>query len=148
MRIFSNKDKKELVNILPLGYDFDKKDEIAEDGNVLLKNSEKFLIISKRNKKNIEELLPHLKSVEDKGFKAVYVDRGAIPFIIKGADLMRPGIQIIEDGFQVGDIIVIRDEEHKKNLAIGKTLFSSGDMKNQEKGKSIEIFHYFNDEFY
>ena len=149
MRILSNKEKKELKSLLPIGYEIDKKDEISEDNEVLFKNGDNFLIILEKNKKQIVALAPHLKSLtDDTSYKSVYVDRGAIPFIIKGADLMRPGIQIIEDGFESGDIVIIRDEKHKKNLAIGRSLFSSVDMKSQEKGKSIEIFHYFNDEFY
>ena len=149
MRVLSNKEKKELKSLLPIGYEIDKKDEITENNDVLFKNNESFLIILEKNKKQILKLVPHLKSLNDDTlYKSVYVDRGAIPFIIKGADLMRPGIQKIEDGFDFGDVIIIRDEEHSKNLAIGKSLFSSVDMNTQEKGKSIEIFHYFGDEFY
>ena len=149
MRILSNKEKKELKSFLPIGYEIDKKDEVSENNDVLAKNGESFLIILEKNKKQILRLVPHLKSLDENTlYKSVYVDRGAIPFIIKGADLMRPGIQKIEDGFKKSDIVIIRDEEHNKNLAIGLSLFSSDDMKTQEKGKSLEIFHYFGDDYY
>lgn len=142
MRFLSNKEKKEINEKLPVGYEITKKDEIKEDNGILLKNSEKFLII-KDNK-----YLPHLKSIDENKYNSVYVDKGAIPFIIKGADLMRPGIQKIDDGINKGDIIMIKDENHNKTLALGFSLFSSEELKKQEKGKSVEIYHYTGDPFY
>jgi PUA domain protein len=143
MRFLSNKEKKNLLNELPIGYEFSKKDEITEGkDNVIYKNKEKFLIVFD------DKYLPHLKSVNENSYKAVYVDRGAIPFVIKGADLMRPGIQKIDSGFEKDEIILIKDEEHSKTIAIGFALFSSVDMKNQEKGKSVKIYHYVGDDFY
>lgn len=142
MRFLSNKEKKELVNNLPKGYEITKKDELKEQDNILYKNSEKFLILKDK------AYLPHLNSVSDSNYKSVYVDRGAIPFIIKGADLMRPGIQKIDENIEKDEIILIKDEEHNKNLAIGFSIFNSEELKNQEKGKSVLIYHYVSDEFY
>jgi len=142
MRFLSNKEKKELANNLPKGYEITKKDELKEQDNILYKNSEKFLIL--KNK----VYLPHLNSVSDANYNSVYVDRGAIPFIIKGADLMRPGIQKMDEKIEKGEIILIKDEEHNKNLAIGFSMFSSKDMQIQEKGKSVKVYHYVSDEFY
>jgi len=142
MRFLSNKEKKELANNLPKGYEITKKDELKEQDNILYKNSEKFLIL--KNK----VYLPHLNSVSDANYNSVYVDRGAIPFIIKGADLMRPGIQKMDEKIEKGEIILIKDEEHNKNLAIGFSMFSSKDMQIQKKGKSVKVYHYVSDEFY
>ena len=149
MRFLGNKEKKKLIELLPKGYIFLKKDEIKEEDNILYKNSEKYLIceVDNNDKKEIK-YLPHLKSIPKDKYKSVYVDRGAIPFIIKGADLMRPGIVKIEDEIKKEEIVMIKDEEHNKLLALGFSLFNSNDMKNQEKGKSVQIYHYFNDDKY
>ncbi len=143
MRFLGNKEKKQLIEKLPIGYLVDKKDELKEKNNVLYKGDEKLLIID-----NSGNYLPHLKSIPEDKYKAVYVDRGAIPFIIKGADLMRPGIQIIEKGFEKDEIIMIKDEEHKKLLALGFAMFNSQELESIEKGKVVKVFHYFNDDKY
>lgn len=142
MRFLSNKEKKELQPKLPPGYEIDKKDEIKEGEGVLYKGEEKFLITKDSN------LLPHLRSIPEEQYKSVYVDKGAIPFIAKGADLMRPGIREIDMGFEKGDVVMIRDENKRKTFALGIALLSSGDMKEQERGKSLQIYHFLGDPLY
>ncbi len=148
MRFLSGKEKKSLRDILPNGYELGKKENIVESGDLLLKNDEPYLIISERNKKVIKGLIPHLKSVNSEDFKCVYVDHGAIPFLMKGADMMRPGIQIIDDGFDKGDVILVGDEKHKKILAVGEALFSSEEMRGMMNGKCVKVLHFLGDEFY
>ncbi len=143
MRFLGNKEKKELMTKLPKGFEIKKKDEIKCENEIIFKNGEKYLIID--NEKN---LLPHLKSIPEKEYNSVFIDRGAIPFIIKGADLMRPGIRKIEEGIKKNDIIIVRDEEHNKPLALGFSLFDFEELKKQKTGKSIKIYHYFNDKKY
>lgn len=142
MRFLSGKEKKELSEKLPKGYVVEKKDDIKEKENMLYKNDIKFLII-KENR-----FLPHLKSINEKEYKSVYVDKGAIPFVIKGADVMRPGIRIIDENIQKGETILVKDETHKKTLAIGFAEHNSDEMQKQEKGKSVIIYHYVGDLYY
>lgn len=142
MRYLSNKEKKQLNQQLPKGYTIDKKDEIKEFNSTIYKGDSKLLII--KNKR----YLPHLKSIDTSLYKCVYVDRGAIPFIAKGADLMRPGIRKIDNSFEKDDIVVVKEEEMNKTIALGIALLSSEEMEKQEKGKSLEIFHYVGDEYY
>ena len=143
MRYLSNKEKKELSSKLPKGYEINKKDEIKEGKDEIIYNGEnKFLI-------NINgSFYPHLKSIDENKYKSVYVDKGAIPFVIKGADLMRPGIQKIDDNIQKEEVIQIKDENHNKTIAIGISMFSSEEMQNQEKGKSVKVIHYVGDKYY
>jgi len=143
MRFLSNKEKKVLKEQLPFGYDFDKKDEITQRNKTIYKNKEVFLLTINKG-----EFLPHLKSIKDDTLKSVFVDRGAIPFIIKGADLMRPGIHKIDKEIKENEIISIKDENHNKILAIGTCLFNSKELELQEKGKSVKIIHYVGDEYY
>jgi PUA domain protein len=142
MRYLSKKEKKELQAKLPKGYQIDKKDEIKEENNIIYKDEQKYLIKEKN------AYLPHLQSIDDTKYRAVYIDKGAIPFILKGADLMRPGITKIDDNIQKDEIILIKDENHNKNLAIGYALNNSDNIKKQEKGKSIKIYHFFKDANY
>ena len=142
MRFLSGKEKKELSEKLPKGYVVEKKDDIKEKDNMLYKNEVKFLII-KDNK-----FLPHLKSINEKEYKSIYVDKGAIPFVIKGADIMRPGIRKIDENIVKSEIILVKDETHNKTLAIGFAEYNSEDMQKQEKGKSVIIYHYVGDLYY
>ena len=158
MRYLSKKEKKqlneELNKELQENYQINpNKDIITEKNNILYKNGNKFLIIKQNDIDNINKksnlYLPHLNSVDENSkFKSVFIDKGAIPFIIKGADLMKPGITKFDEDIKKNDIIIIKDENHNKNLAIGHSLLSSKELKKQEKGKSIIIYHYFNDEYY
>ena len=143
MRFLGNKEKKQLIANLPEGLEATKKNKITQKDEIIYKNDIPFLI---EIEKNI--LIPHLKSIADNTYKAVYVDKGAIPFVIKGADVMRPGIQKIDDNIEPQETIVVKDENFSKILAIGKSLFSSEDLKTQKKGKSVKILHYVQDKFY
>jgi PUA domain protein len=147
MRHLSNKEKKKINDISFPGYIIDKRDEITDDGDILYNNGEKMFIVVKRSKKEIKKIIPHLKNLIDEGIPSVYVDRGAIPFLINGADIMRPGIQKFEN-FDEGDILIVRDEEYSKSLAIGEALFDSENMKSQKKGVSVKVLHCIGDSKY
>ena len=142
MRFLSGKEKKELSEKLPKGYVVEKKDDIKEKDNMLYKNEAKFLIIKDN------EFLPHLKSINEKEYKSIYVDKGAIPFVIKGADIMRPGIRKIDENIEKSEIILVKDDMHNKTLAIGFAEYNSEEMQKQEKGKSVIIYHYVGDLYY
>lgn len=142
MRHLSNKEKKELINNLPKGYEISKKDEIKENNGIILKDNIPYLIIIDN------KYLPHLKSIPEENYSSVYVDKGAIPFIAKGADLMKPGIREIEQQIKKNDIIMIKDENAKKTIALGFSLYNFEEMQQQEKGKSIIIYHYIGDQYY
>jgi PUA domain protein len=145
MRHLSGKEKKELSLKLPYGYECSKKDEIVQDGSILLKNKEKFIIQLDNT------FIPHLKSLNNdilKQYPKAFIDRGAIPFLLKGADIMRPGISSFQGEFSKDELIIICDEEHHKPLGIGTSLFDKQEMETMEKGKSIQVLHYVNDQFY
>lgn len=142
MRFLSNKEKKELNDMLPCGYSIEKKDEIKQKEDLLYKGDEPFLIISDG------KYLPHLKSLDSNCFKAVYVDKGAIPFILKGADIMRPGIRKVDEGFKANDVILIKDENFGKVLACGFAMYDSKVLSDMTSGKVVKIYHFVSDRFY
>ncbi|MCB9359576.1 RNA-binding protein [Candidatus Woesearchaeota archaeon] len=96
-----------------------------------------------------DELLPTLKKLLNENFlKKVTVDMGAVKFVASGADVMRPGIVEIEDGFHEGEIVAIIDVQNKKPLAIGKALFGSSEMDTMKEGKAIESIHFVGDKIW
>jgi PUA domain protein len=90
-------------------------------------------------------LIPTLNCGCLDNFPRIIVDMGAIPYVCNGADIMVPGIVSIKGDFKKGEIVVIRDENHKKDLAIGKAMEDSGNIRRMNKGKVVENLHYVGD---
>ena len=78
----------------------------------------------------------------------VIIDKGAIKFIINGADVMVPGIVDTSESIEKEDIICIVDVEFKKTLAIGKALMSAKEIKEKNKGKAIQTLHHVGDKIW
>ena len=67
-----------------------------------------------------EDYIPFLSETEVlEKFPNVTVDMGAVRFMCKGANLMRPGIKSFTD-FKKEDLVCIVEESQHKFLAIGK----------------------------
>lgn len=78
----------------------------------------------------------------------VFVDRGAIPHICNGADVMAPGIVRIEGEFSEGSVVAICDENYRKTIALGKALKDSELIKSLGRGRVIETIHYVGDDIW
>jgi PUA-domain protein len=76
--------------------------------------------------------------------RQVIVDAGAVSFIIKGADIMRPGIVSADHDIKEGDMVIIVEQTHDKPLAIGRALVSGEEMIG-DSGKVIKTIHYVGD---
>lgn len=94
-----------------------------------------------------DKIIPTLKAIlnEETIENEVVVDMGAINFVIKGADIMSPGIVAAQDTITEGDTVVIVDEQHHKPLAIGTALITGSEMVENNKGKAIKNLHYVGD---
>jgi PUA-domain protein len=75
----------------------------------------------------------------------VVVDMGAVGFIIKGADVMAPGITDVDETIQKDDLVWVCDEKHHKPLAIGTALMTGEEMKTKKPGKAVKTIHYVGD---
>jgi PUA-domain protein len=75
----------------------------------------------------------------------VVVDMGAVGFIIKGADVMAPGVTDADQGIQNDDLVWVCDEKHRKALAVGVALMSGDEMKTSKSGKAVKTLHYVGD---
>jgi PUA domain protein len=80
--------------------------------------------------------------------RRVAVDAGAIPYVVNGADIMRPGIVSISDDVKANAPVQIVDERHGKPLAIGIALFDAPDMRASTTGKMVKKFHHVGDEIW
>lgn len=74
-------------------------------------------------------------------FRRVKVDEGAIKFVSKGADVMRPGVIDFDENIKPGDIILIEDPHHGRILSVGEALYSTETMQAMDKGKIIKCVH-------
>ncbi len=80
--------------------------------------------------------------------RRIVVDAGAIPFVVNGADIMRPGIVSVSDDVKAHSPVQIVDERHGKPLAIGIALFDAPDMRAETSGKMCKNFHHVSDEIW
>lgn len=98
-------------------------------------------------------LIPHLKYMLSRGYDwlpYVIVDMGAVKPLLRGADLMVPGIRGIHGVFEVNDIVVVVDEKYKKPFMIGRALIPSRDITSGvvKRGRALENLHHVGDEYW
>ena len=115
--------------------------EIEENNSLLI--GEDFLAIK------IEQYVLPLLTKEEalQSFPSISVDMGAVKFVCNGARVMRPGI-VSMDEFKKDDIVVVKDNQHGKYLAVGIALISSQEAQSMSKGPVVENKHYISDKFW
>ncbi|GLE09193.1 hypothetical protein PINS_up020784 [Pythium insidiosum] len=84
--------------------------------------------------------------------KWVRADKGAIPFVLSGANVMCPGLtskggEIPED-LPAGTPVAIMAEGKQLAMAIGVLTMSTDDIKKTNKGIGIELMHYLGDDLW
>jgi len=95
-------------------------------------------------------VFPTLRGLLEHPFpeRRVVVDSGAVPFVIKGADVMRPGITSISDDVREGMPVQVVEERHGKPIATGIALFDAGEMREKTTGKVIKTHYYVGDDLW
>lgn len=83
---------------------------------------------------------------------SVQVDRGAIKFVLSGANIMSPGLTSAggmlpdpskgETPLQEGQCVAIRAQGKDEVLAVGVMKMSSEEIRKTGKGIGIETIHY------
>ncbi|GBG82909.1 hypothetical protein CBR_g36436 [Chara braunii] len=77
------------------------------------------------------------------------VDRGAIKFVLSGANIMCPGMTspggVLDDSVPAEQPVAIMAEGKQHALAIGYTKLSAVDIRSVNKGVGVENVHYLND---
>jgi PUA domain protein len=100
------------------------------------------------NNKWVYSLHALLNSYNKIKYKEIVVDKGAIGFVVKGADIMRPGIIEIDSSIKENDFIMIKEELHNKIIAVGKSLINGEEMQSANTGKVVKNLHYVSDEIW
>ncbi|MDD1703054.1 MAG: RNA-binding protein [Methanoregula sp.] len=80
--------------------------------------------------------------------RMVTVDAGAIPYVVNGADVMRPGIVTVTDDIVTKGPVQIADERHRKPLAIGVSIMTGSEIRASASGKMVKNFHHVGDELW
>jgi len=114
-----------------------------EEGKFLLE-ADNFIAIQTRGSVILPflgkpELLDHFPSID--------VDKGAVHFVCNGAKVMRPGITRFSV-FKKDDIVVVRDYNYKKALAVGLALVDNETATSMATGYVIDNLHYISDKFW
>lgn len=97
-----------------------------------------------------EMVFPTLRGAIAHPFSArnVVVDAGAIRFMVKGADVMRPGIVRVSEDIQAGHPVLITEETYGKPLAVGIAELDAAEIEAADTGKMVRTFHYVGDELW
>jgi PUA domain protein len=118
-----------------------KVHQILEDAQIITGAGVKILKVD-------GDYLPFLSETESlEKFPSVTVDMGAVKFMCKGANLMRPGIKEFGE-FEKDKLVCIVEESQHKFLAVGKSMVSSSELESMEKGEVIKNIHYISDRFW
>ncbi|NJF26005.1 RNA-binding protein [Thermococcus sp. Bubb.Bath] len=134
VRMVSKKDRVDVA-------EFDKTTEI------LLVNGKPFFIRRKGLVFPLVIALYELSNEEDlrKWPRRVVVDAGAVPFVLKGADVMAAGITDTDENIKEGDFVFVVEEDYGRPLAIGIALMNGKAMKEKPKGKAVKNIHHAKD---
>ena len=143
-RLRSKDTEKELQQY---GVKFNKNDilEIVEEKH-------KILFINKQPSffRYQNHWIPTLKYLQANPaiLKSITIDMGAVKFIVNGADLMRPGILALDPAIQKDEPITIIDQNNKKPIAVGITLYDSAGILMLISGKVVKNIHYVGDDLW
>jgi PUA-domain protein len=80
--------------------------------------------------------------------RRITVDSGAIPYVVNGADVMRPGIVAVAGDVKAQGPVQIVEERHGKPLAIGVSLYDGPVILESTAGKMCKSFHHVGDELW
>jgi PUA-domain protein len=92
-------------------------------------------------------IFPTLKGALECPFpqRRVTVDQGAIPFLVNGADVMRPGIRSVTDDVKADAPVLIAEEVHGKPIAVAVARYDAEQMRSETKGKMCKTVHFVGD---
>lgn len=131
---------EEFVELLPDKVEIvEKKGEkfVLADGEALIFESENGYFPTVRGALRIKS---------DK--RTITVDKGAIPYVVNGADIMRPGVVAYDREIKAGEHVIVREETHKKAIAIGIALWDGEDFAGKSTGKCAKNLYFVGDDIW
>jgi PUA domain protein len=95
-------------------------------------------------------IFPTLKGAIERPFpqRRICVDAGAIPFVVNGADVMRPGITKVTPDIRAQAPVQVVDDRYGKPLAVALALFDAQHIMESTSGKMCRRVHYVGDEIW
>jgi PUA-domain protein len=95
-------------------------------------------------------VFPTLRGILEHPFpeRRIVVDSGAVPYVVNGADVMRPGVVSISDDIRPGSPAQVVEERHGKPVAICIALYSAEEMQKKTSGKVCRNIHHVGDEIW
>lgn len=76
------------------------------------------------------------------------VDMGAVPYVVKGADIMSPGVVAVDSELTKGDWCIVTEERHNKPLAVAEMLVDGLEVESMDRGKVARNIHYVGDKIW
>lgn len=153
MRYLSKREVRELIHSLRESFSLEKLfEEILEVETSIGEKRILFYIASEESEKtplliNISgEVVPAIHSLNKNILKTGYVkiDRGAVPRILGGADVMAPGI-VETSVFERDSVVGVREPERGLYIAVGRALMSSEEIMRTRRGRAVRVVHYAGD---
>ena len=90
-------------------------------------------------------IIPHLTQHDLLNhFASVQVDMNAVKFVCNGANIMRPGITDFTT-FKESEIVLVKDQTHKKELAVCISLVDDVTGRIMERGVVLNNIHHIGD---
>lgn len=90
-------------------------------------------------------IIPHLTQHDLLNhFASVQVDMNAVKFVCNGANIMRPGITDFTT-FKESEIVLVKDQIHKKELAVCISLVDDVTGRIMERGVVLNNIHHIGD---
>ena len=90
-------------------------------------------------------IIPHLTQYDILNhFASVQVDMNAVKFVCNGANIMRPGITDFTT-FKESEIVLVKDQTHKKELAVCISLVDDVTGRKMERGVVLNNIHHIGD---
>ena len=93
-------------------------------------------------------VIPHLTQHDLlEHFASVQVDMNAVKFVCNGANIMRPGITDFTT-FKESEIVLVKDQTHKKELAVCISLVDDVTGRKMERGVVLNNIHHIGDVYW
>ena len=132
--------------------------ELKETKTQILKVDMDLSLISMKIIQFRDLMIPNLLELyrDLKVLPRLQVDQGAIKFILKGADIMAPGITEVDPSLNQGQQVAVYAQGKQWPLAVGilnvepHSLYSGTELKPKASRSGIAVLnvHYINDELY
>jgi len=148
-----DREKKALLSRYLAEYGYALSDELDQDGKMEVHRSELGSIYLLGQRPLVFEAGGRLRpTLLFQGHIArlpkVVVDQGAVPFICRGADVMRPGVKRVDGDFPRGALVAVVDERFQKPIALGSSLLSSEEFPAVQGGRVVKVFHFVGDKLW